>query len=193
MMDWWQLLITIISSSALTAFITGIFNFKTIKETNKENERQRKFDSDSKTVHENKLKEEQNEIQKAENLYKIISPAIRCETLRTFIKEPNIYNLDIWADLYEALRSDNNDYDHYSFYNNWLKSNTYRFWNKKYLPFKEYVIDLIKDDLETQHELTEFFQRYNKGTREEVSIDVEKLNNDIDFINKKLNLYIEKF
>lgn len=58
MMDWWQLLITIISSSALTAFITGIFNFKTIKETNKENERQRKFDSDSKTVHENKLKAE---------------------------------------------------------------------------------------------------------------------------------------
>lgn len=192
-MDWWQLLITIISSSALTAFITGIFNFKTIKETNKENERQRKFDSDSKTVHENKLKEEQNEIQKAENLYKIISPAIRCETLRAFIKEPNIYNLDIWADLYEALRSDNNDYDHYSFYNNWLKSNTYRFWNKKYLPFKEYVIDLIKDDLETQHGLTEFFQRYNKGTREEVSIDVEKLNKDIDFINKRLNLYIEKF
>lgn len=37
------------------------------------------------------------------------------------------------------------------------------------------------------------YKFYFKGTREEVSIDVEKLNKDIDFINKRLNLYIEKF
>lgn len=38
-MDWFQFIITIISSSALTAFVTGIFNYRIIKTTNEENEK----------------------------------------------------------------------------------------------------------------------------------------------------------
>lgn len=190
MMDWWQLLITIISSSALTAFITGIFNFKTIKETNKENERQRKFDSDCKTVCEEKIKEEQNKHQKAENLYKIILPAAKCEALRIYIKYPEKYNYDVFKYLYEEI---NNDYISYSEYAKWLNQARFKFKNPGDIDFQIYVKNLIRDDLEKQYNLTEFFQRYNKGTYESVKIDIEKLNNDIEFINKELNLYIEKF
>ena len=191
-MDWFQLIITIIGSSALTAFVTGVFNYRTIKITNEENEKQRKFNIDFKIQQEEKLKKEQSQHQQAENLYKIILPAIKCEVLKTYIKEPNIYHFDIWGALYEALTS-NDDCVYYSRYKKWLETASYNFYNKKDLPFKDYVVDLIKDDLEKQCELTEFFQRYNKGTRERVEIDVDKLNKDIDFINKELNLYIEKF
>lgn len=195
-MNWLQLITAIVGSSVLTALVTGLFNVITIKETNKENERQRRFDSDSKTVHENKLKEERSEIQKAENLYKIILPATKCEALKTYIKESGQFHIDAWQVLYEALCCDNDNQDlyiNYSRYKNWLESCHYDLMNKNNLPFKQYVADLIKNDLEMQHNLTEFFQRYNKGTRENIEIDVEKLNNDIDFINKELNLYIEKF
>ncbi len=192
-MDWWQLLFTIISSSALTAFITGIFNFKTIKETNKENERQRKFDFDSKTIHENKLKEEQNEIQKAENLYKIISPALECKCLLFYIKEPNKYCEDAFYYLYEAISKDDCCASTYKNYTDWLKQGKFKFWNPHDLPFDKYIRSLIEQDLKRQTDLSFFFQRYDKGTSGLIEIDVIKLNKDIDFINKELNLYIEKF
>lgn len=96
-MDWFQFIITIISSSALTAFVTGIFNYRIIKTTNEENEKQRKFDIDFKIQQEEKLKKEQSQHQQAENLYKIILPAIKCEVLKTYIKEPNVYHLDVWG------------------------------------------------------------------------------------------------
>lgn len=187
-MDWWQLLFTIISSSALTAFITGVFDCKTIKETNKENDRQRKFDSDSKTLHEEKLKEEQNRHQKAENLYKIISPATKCEALRIYIKNPQQYNIN-------SLGYVTNCEEFYTEIMKFLKQAemVFKVNHPGEINLSSYIKKLIKNDLEIQYNLTEFFQRYNKGTYENIEIDVEKLNKDIDFINKELNLYIENF
>lgn len=196
MMDWLQLIAAIVGSSVLTAIVAGVFNVVAIKETNSENEKQRKSDSDSKNEQEKQKKEEIRKKQQAENLYKIVLPATKCEALKTYIKESGQFCMDAWQKLYEALCTDNDNdalYTNYSRYKNWLGNSHYNLMNREGLPFKEYVVSLIKNDLEVQCGLTEFFQRYNKGTREKIKIDVEKLNKDVDFINEELNLYIEHF
>ena len=193
-MDWFQLIVTIIGSSSLTALITCIFNYKSMKQANKENACQRSFDYNCRVESENKQKEAQNRKQQAENLYKIICPAIKCRCLRHYIKEPSCYTLGAWQALYDALRSEDDDkYIQYSKYVQWLNHCNIGLYNKTDLPFREYVISLIGSDLEAQNGLTEFMQRYNKGTEEAIEIDVAKLNKDIERINKELNLFIEEF
>ena len=193
-MNWFQIIIAILSSSVVTTFITCRYNNKSMKQVNEENARQRSFDYNCRVESENKQKEAQDRKQQAENLYKIISPAISCKCLRHYIKEPSCYALGAWQALYDAICSgDDNKYLRYSQYVQWLKHCNIGLYNKTELPFKEYVISLIGSDLEAQNGLTEFMQRYNKGTEEGIEIDVAKLNKDIERINKELNLFIEKF
>lgn len=180
-MDWFQLMIAIIGSSALTALVTGFFNQQTIKEANAESERKRDFETKQKqeAVTKESIKE------KAENLYKIISPATKCEALRIYIKKPQQYNINSLGYVTDCEE----------FYTEIMKSLKqaeiiFRMKHSGEINLPSYIKKLIKDDLERQYNLIEFFQRYNKGTYESVEIDVEKLNSDIEFVNKELNLYI---
>lgn len=188
-MDWFQLIVAIIGSSVLTALVTGFFNQQTIKEANAENERKRDFEIKQKQ----EVATKESIKEKAENLYKIISPALECQYLLFYIKSPNKYHEDAFGCLYKAINGDDFYMQIYKKYIDWLKKGEIKFLGSGELPFDEYVKNLIEQDLKRQTDLSFFFQRYNKGTSESIDIDVEKLNIDIDFVNKELNLYIEKF
>lgn len=55
------------------------------------------------------------------------------------------------------------------------------------------VIELIQQTLLEKYDLVPFFKRYNKGTFRAVDIDVKKLNEDIVFINAILGKHYELF
>lgn len=199
-MAWWQLIIAILGSGTVTALVTGIFTLIGNTKNNKFNQQRYEQDRNDK----DKVIKCNNEIARAEHLYNIIKPAIYCEALRFYINDPSLYKNDIFSALYEYLCNDNDAEYEYSKYKLWLKSYTYKFSPacKLDVSFDAYVIKLIEKDLKEQVNLQDFFLRYTSVIEEptvgllhptHISFNVLKLNEDISYINDKLNMCLEYF
>lgn len=146
--------------------------------------------------YENESKEKNNEIarqkeiQRAQNLYKIIKPALYNTQVQAWIKNPNTYNQYYFEDLKNELDTD-------SFYNNkdldeWWKltKNLKHQIKNKYI--FEYIDTTIKNDIES--DIQDFKARYVIIENDMVvKVDIEKLNTDINTINNTLGLYIETY
>ena len=55
------------------------------------------------------------------------------------------------------------------------------------------VLDLLRETLERTYDLYPFMLRYNIGTVNRVEIDVDKLNEDIEFVNKILGKHYKTY
>ena len=113
--------------------------------------------------------------EKAKDLENIISPAVYTLAISRCIKKPNYYSV-LWN---EKLLIDEDDICTLI---------------RKVLPRSEdssidevnLLFNFIKESLEVKHNVLQFMKHYNKGTGNKVQIDIDKLNKDIDFVNKTL-------
>lgn len=188
-MNWFQLFIAILGSSSLTALITGIFNMVSNKQNYKLT--QQRLDNDK------KLKDEElkrnNEKEQAQNLYNIIKPAINNECIREYINKPGEYSANalrrLCDDLSTKKYTTKNSEDVYK----WLLDGNILFDNIEHIQFNNWVVKMLSDLV--YKDCSDFFARYRTltGSTKLITIDTKKLNTDVDYINEKLNLYIEHF
>lgn len=207
-MSWFQLLMAILGSGAVTALITGAFNNIGIKQTNKLN--QQRFDNDKKLA-ENAAKLEKDKTA-AQDLYRIIKGGL---TVLPFIQEAFTesddnelsykkfaYRLvdDINQDNLKSIKSDLD-----KFISNLITGAKDKINDHKLEDYKvvDYFLGLIISDI-SQHkeDYVDFKARYitssykhsasgwdNTGLN--YSFDIKKLNSDIEFVNNILNLHME--
>lgn len=76
-MNWWQLIVAIVGSGTVTAFVTGLFNVIGNKQNNKYNQNIFEKENEQKEKIENINKEKES----AKDLLKIIKPAIETNIL----------------------------------------------------------------------------------------------------------------
>lgn len=187
-MNWLQLIIAIAGSGAVTAFITGLFNVIGNKQNNKYNQDRFEKENEQKKKIENTNKEKES----ANDLLKIIKPAIETNILREYIKYPEKFSCGFIENLYIYLT--NNECS-YKPINEWIRSGKFQLPNQKKvtgIDLIDYIYVLIKKDMEKLSGLNEFMLRYNKSDSD-YDIDIEQLNKDIDIINETLNMHIKKF
>ena len=209
-MSWIQLLIAILGSGGITALIAGILDVIGIKQTNKFN--QQRFDNDKKLA-EDKLRLEEDRAA-AQDLYRIIKggfivlPLIQEKFTYidggddyAFTYKNFAYKLvqDINRDNLEGIKSDLD-----RFIRNLIAEardtvNDHKIEDCKIV---DYFLELVISDLnEHKEDYKDFKARYMTSTyRYQAELygigwnyifDVKKLNSDIDFVNKILNLHIE--
>lgn len=187
-MNWWQLIVAIVGSGTVTAFVTGLFNVIGNKQNNKYNQDRFEKENKQKERIENTNKEKES----AKDLFKIIKPAIETNILREYIKYPKQFSYGFIECLYNNLT--NNEF-YFKPINDWINTGKCQLVKQRAelgISFPEYIKELIKMDMEKLIGLNEFMLRYNKSD-DNYDIDIEQLNKDIDIINKTLNMHIKKF
>ena len=123
-----------------------------------------------------KMAKEQSILEeKAKDLESIISPAIYTLAISRCIKKPNYYPV-LWN---EKLLIEEDDVHRL------IREVLF----KQVDPPTDKInllFNFIKESLEVKYNVLQFMNRYNKGNRNKVQIDIDKLNKDIDFVNKTL-------
>ena len=172
----WVIIAPIITSAisvigaCLVAWLTARANTKNSIEDRKATE-----------AREQKRIESEREEHQANDLDKIIYPAIYSLEIQKIITDSRAYHCN-W---FQYLLTDGIDEteQELTFILNSLKAQVK----------SSIVIELIQQTLLEKYDLVPFFKRYNKGTLRAVDIDVKKLNEDIEFVNTILGKHYELF
>lgn len=204
-MNWFQLFVAIIGSGVATALVTGIFNIKGIKQTDKLN--QKRFDNDQKTVRAQSKAEKDKA--SAQDLYRIIKGGLSVLPLvEKDLKYSPIYNYKNFA--YSIITCvDQGDITNLKenlrlFFDKLIDKSKYTVNDKNIEDNKiiDYFLNLIISDV-SKYDLDyqDFKARYMTSTYTtsgpagsigwNYKLDIEKLNKDIKFVNQKLNLHLE--
>lgn len=204
-MSWFQLLMAILGSGAVTALITGVFNNIGIKRTSKLS--QKRFDNDRKLAEEG-VRLEKNKAA-AQDLYRIIQgglnilPAVEKDS-----KYSEIYNYKNLAYSIVARIEDNDISsirdDLILFFDRLAEKSRHTvngidIGDDKVL---NYFLNLIisgihgsgKDyqDFKARYMRSEYKRKASSGYLGwNYLLDINKLNADIDFVNQTLNLHLE--
>ena len=204
-MDWIQLIVAILGSGVLTAFVAGLLNIIGIGQTNKFN--QQRFDNDR------RLTEDKTELEKnkaaAQDLYRIIRGGLNIlPAIEKNLKYSEIYNYKNLAHNIIA-RIERDDLSN-------IKDDLILFFNKLADRSKhtingvdigdsqllDYFLNLIISNIqENGKDYQDFKARYMKSEYKSSAslgylgwnylLDINKLNADIDFVNQNLNLHLE--
>lgn len=204
-MNWFQLFVAIIGSGAATALVTGIFNIKGIKQTDKLN--QKRFDNDQKIVRAQSKAEKDKA--SAQDLYRIIKGGLSVlPIVEKDLKCSPTYNYKNFA--YSIITCvDQGDITNLKenlslFFDKLIDKSRYTVNNKNIEDNKiiDYFLNLLISDV-SKYDLDyqDFKARYmtstytTNGPADSIGwnykLDIEKLNKDIKFVNQKLNLHLE--
>ena len=189
-MTWIQLVIAVLSSSLLTAVVTGVFNVINFHQTDKQNSDRIKNEKEKESE---ELKRMSNK-ELAQNMYNIIYPAIHNPIIKNMLTNNKGFHTDSLSEFLTSLISDNS-YPVDTMVKNWFNEGVKLFSYPNSKMSKEQFYTLIDTVIKGYYQdCATFIDIYGViESHQIIKFNIDKLNTDIVFINEHLNMALPQY